>query len=305
MKKPIVFMLLFVSLHVFAVKDFSCRLPDSTSPETAFSILQKTFSSTAKNELNFKNIQSNPKLFTIYTEERSFKLRRKTPKIGKFPEMRRPKWRKEKIRFSAKIKGRILTVNLKLSAYNKRDRKWHPVQSTGRYEANVIDSVLTRVIQGIQGQTMGSPTAISNGMAHKLKNLQPYTVTNAYVSLQGVKKLVVDLTDKNGIIWKISIPYLGTVNNTCTAVRKFFSMFTTKDIRAGVPKTYDYYWAYAENGEIMDGMCDKQVQVAMGTPDKIIRIGKNKEKWIYTNDGNTRTVTMIHHELHLPNNPDS
>ncbi|NOZ12126.1 MAG: hypothetical protein GXO69_00585 [Acidobacteria bacterium] len=305
MKKTIVFALFFLPLQLLAADGFSCRIPDSATPAAAFSILQKSFSSIAKNELNFKNIQSNAKLFTIGTEERSFKLRRRTPKIGKFPEMHRPKWKKEKIRFTADIKDRVLTVSLHASAYNRRGRKWYPVQSTGRYEEDVIDSVLTRVIQGIHGQTMGSPTAVTNGQAHRLKNLQPYTVTNAYISLRGVKKLVVDLSDKSGTIWKISIPYLGPINNTCTAVRKFFSMFTTKNIRAGVPKIYDYYWAYAENGEIMDGMYDQQVRTALGTPDSIIKKGKNKEEWIYRNDEGSYTLTMINHELNLPDNSGS
>jgi len=261
MKKFLIFTLLLSCVHLQIVfsQDISCEVPKGPSSQHIFSILQKHFSATAKQELKFREINSNPAAATISTEFKTFKLKRKTPRIGEFPALHRPKWRKEKIQLKAALKGRVLTVTLNAHAYNKRDKKWHKVHSTGRYEEAILEGVLTESLEGLHGKTMGNPIASVDNNTEKLKNLQPFMISAAYISIREMKTLVVDLTDKKGVTHKVSVPFLGAVNNICNAIHAFFSRFTTRDLKAGVPASYDFYWAYAIAGDLMDGMHENQV----------------------------------------------
>ncbi|NOY23718.1 MAG: hypothetical protein GXO70_09460 [Acidobacteria bacterium] len=300
MKKILLFSLFMSCAMTVFSHEISCQLPHGASPQHAFSILQADFSLIAKQDLAFKQINCDAKAATISTESRTFKLKRKTPGIGEFPPLHRPKWRKETVQLKASLKDRILTVELNANAYNKRDKKWYPVQSTGRYEEIILESVLTEVLEGIQGMTMGSLTAKGNAGIVKLKNLRSFTITGAYVSFHDIKTLVIDLTDKKDATFKVTIPFLGPVNNICSAVKEFFSRFTTRDLKAEVPRVYDYYWAYATEGELMDGMHQNQVLAAIGEPDEKRTIRKGSEKWIYHIGKQARELTIVNGELHIP-----
>ncbi len=281
-------------------KGISCKLPPNSNPQHVFSILREKFLETAKQDLGFHEIHCDPATQTISTETRTFKLRRKTPRIGEFPELHRPKWKKEKIRLTAEIRGETITVELTASAYNRRDRQWHKIPSTLRYEEEVLENVLTKSLEGLKGFTMGSPLATGKSGTLKLKNLTPYTVTNAYISLNDMKSLVIDLTGNNGETVTIRTPFLGSVNNICFALHSFFSKFSTRDLRKGVPRDYDFYWAYAQSGELMDGMQQNQVLAALGKPDRRLRVDKNTEKWVYERGNSRRTLTIVNGELSIP-----
>ncbi len=299
MKKILLFAL-FMSCAITAFShEISCQLPHGVTSQHAFSILHANFSLIAKQDLAFKQINCNTNAGTISTESRTFKLKRKIPGIGEFPPLHRPKWRKERIQLKASLKDRILTVELNADAYNKRDKKWHPVQSTGRYEETILESVLTEVLEGIQGMTMGNLTAKGNAGIIKLKNLRSFTITGAYVSFHDIKTLVINLTDKKDATFKVTIPFLGPVNNICSAMNAFFSRFTTRDLKAEVPRAYGYYWAYAAEGELMDGMHQNQVLAAIGKPDEKQTIGKGSEKWIYHTGKQARKLTIVNGELHI------
>ncbi len=281
-------------------RNIVCKLPHCIDADRAFSVLQEKFSLTAKQDLAFKQIDSNSEAHTISTETRTFKLRRKTPRIGEFPEVRRPKWKKEKIQLKASLKDRNIVVTLNASAYNKRDKKWHPVRSTGRYEGTILQGVFTEILEGIQGSVIGSPMAKGLAGTVKLKNLELYTITSSYITFEGIKALVIDLTDKKGTIYKVSVPFLGNVDTICSAMKAFFSKFTTSDLKSEVPQTYDYYWPYAVDGEIMDGMHQNQVRTALGEPDEKIRVNKTTEQWIYYTGKSPRKLTIVDGELHIP-----
>ncbi len=285
-------------------QNIACKLPHCIDADRAFSVLQEKFSLTAKQDLEFKQIDSNSEAHTLSTETRTFKLRHKTPRIGEFPQLRRPKWRKEKVQLKASLKDRNIVVTLNASAYNKRDKKWHPVRSTGRYEETILQGVFTEILEGIQGSVIGSPMAKGLAGTVKLKNLELFTITGAYITFDGVKTLVIDLTDNKGTTYKVSVPFLGNVDNICSAMKTFFSKFTTSNLKAEVPHTYDYYWAYAVEGEIMDGMHQNQVRTALGEPDEKIRVNKTTEQWIYHTGKSNRELTISGGELHIPENSD-
>ncbi|PJB76892.1 MAG: hypothetical protein CO090_09825 [Acidobacteria bacterium CG_4_9_14_3_um_filter_49_7] len=285
-------------------QNMTCQLPPCIDTERAFSVLQEKFSLTAKQDLAFKQIDSNSQALTLSTEIRTFKLRHKTPRIGEFPQLRRPKWRKEKVQLKASLKDRNIVVTLNATAYNKRDKRWHPVRSTGRYEGTILQGAFTEILEGIQGSVIGSSMAKGPAGTVKLKNMELFTITGAYITFDGMKTLVIDLTDNRDATYKVSVPFLGNVDNICSAMKAFFSKFTTRNLKAEVPHTYDYYWAYAVEGEIMDGMHQNQVRAALGEPDEKIRVNKKTEQWIYHTGKSTRKLTIAGGELHIPENSD-
>lgn len=281
----------------------SCQLPQGIAPQRALSVLQEKFSATAKQDLDFEKINGNAEAGTFSTETRTFKLKRKTPRIGEFPQLHRPRWKKERIQLKAVLKKQTITVELSASAYNRRDKKWYPVHSTGRYEEIILEGFLTTILEGVNGKAMGSPSASGNNGIFILRNLKPFTITGAYVSFNDVKTLVVGLTDNQGVTCKVSIPFLEQVNSICSAMKAFFFRFTTRDLKGEVSSTYDYYWAYAAAGELMDGMHENQVLTALGEPDEKVSLGKGTEKWIYKTGKQACELTVMNRELHLSENP--
>ncbi|MCK5878740.1 MAG: hypothetical protein KAH24_03110 [Holophagae bacterium] len=305
MKNILLFIAFLSCAQAVLGQGISCQLPQGTDPQRTLSILQEKFSATAGQYLDFKHIKSDIGTGTFSTETRTFKLKRKTARIGEFPQVHRPRWKKEKVQLKANLKDGILKVELNASVYNSRDKKWYPVHSTGRYEETILEGVLTAGLEGVHGKTMGSPSASGNNGMVKLRNLQSFTITGAYVSLNDVKTLVVDLTDKNGVTCKVSIPFLAQVDTICNAVKSFFSRFTTRDLKSEVSRTYDYYWAYALEGELMDGMHQNQVLTALGEPDEKVQLGKATEKWTYRTGNQICELIVANGELHLSENPDS
>ena len=303
MKKFLLLTVLSCCAQAVLAQGISCQLPQGIAPQRAFSVLQEKFSATAKQDLDFKKVNADVNAGTFSTETRTFKLKRKTPRIGEFPQLHRPRWKKEKIQLKAVLKSQTITVELSASAYNRQDKKWYPIHSTGRYEETILEGFLTGILEGVHGKTMGSPTASGNDGILILRNLKPFTITGAYVSFRDVKTLVVDLTDNKGATCKVSIPFLEQVNSICSAVQAFFSTFTSRDLKAEVSSAYDYYWAYAAAGELMDGMHQNQVLAALGEPDEKMHLRKGMEKWVYRTGNQARELIIMNGELRLSENP--
>lgn len=233
------------------------------------------------------------------TNEYSFKIRRKTPVIGKLPEIKKAKWKKEKIKISANVVENRYCLRFDAFSYNKKDKKWHPVNAPGDFFEKILDKIYLNSLKEKIVYSAGSPLVIENGIPKKINNLQKFTIKDAFLNFANSKAVDFLLLKEDGTFIKASIPFIGDVKNVIDAYKVFKSNFVSTDLKKNVAKKYDFFWEYAIHGELMDGMHKNQLIAAFGQPYHIENTDKI-EKWHFLVDGKELVFKIFNNELILP-----
>ncbi len=259
----------------------------------------------AKKHYKIENFQID-KNNRIIKGERVFKVkrRRKNNMLIGIPVdnfRKKPKWKKERIEISGKFKNNSVCISVNLEAYNKRTRKWHKLKSDYLLEEHMAVFIISNSLRGKTLWSIGNLILSDNGVNKRVLNLTKFVVdgANIYIDLSsGMKSVNFNLKqgDKT-LVFKVLM--VGDVKDPATALKVFNSHFLDFNPVKKTPKIYDFYWAYAKHGEIMDGMHKLQLITALGYPSKIVKKNANSEVFVYIFDEKTYKYTIVNNELTL------
>ncbi len=276
----------------------------------------------ARNPISFTNFANELKLyakshyqidkFTVNEDnktiigERQFKVkkRRKNRMLIGTPVdnfKKKPKWKKEKIEIKGNITKDKVCISVNLEAYNKRTRRWHKLKSDNMLEEHMALFALSKTLKGKTIWSIGNISVNKDGINKRVLNLTKFTVDSVDISVDpstGIKSVNFNLKDKNGIaVYKVLM--IGNVKGLNSALKTFNSHFLDYYPVKKISKIYEFYWAYAKHGEIMDGMHKLQVITALGNPDEIIKKDANKQIFVYNLNGKTYKYPIVKNELSL------
>ena len=302
MKKWVLLLTLLISNMVFG--ENLCIKVDAKSPEL-FNKFVKEIKEYSKKHYGVENFSIDKNSKTI-TGQRVFKVkkRRKNRMLIGTPVdtfKKKPKWKKEKIEIKGEFKNKEVCISVSLTAYNKRTKKWHKLKSDNLLEEHMIAFILTNSLKGRTLWSIGNISIDENGITKKVTNLTKFVVDSVDISIDpssGIKSVNFNLLKGNNVvIYKVLM--LGEVKDIKSALKVFKSHFLDFNPIKKTPKLYDYYWAYAKHGEIMDGMHKLQLITALGFPLKIVNKNTNKQIFVYKFDDKEYKYTIVNNELAL------
>ena len=281
-----------------------CIKTDNTSPEF-FNKFVNEIKDYSKKHYGVENFSVDVKAKTIIGQ-RLFKVkkRRKNRMLIGTPVdtfKKKPKWKKEKIEIKGEVKNNKVCISVSLSAYNKRTKRWHKLLSDNLLEEHMATFTLTNSLKGKTLWSIGNISAEENGITRKITNLTKFKVDSVDISIDpfsGIKSVNFNLLKGNNIvIYKVLM--LGDIKDIQSALKVFKSHFLDFNPVKKTPKLYNYYWAYAKHGEIMDGMHRLQLITALGIPDKIINKNTKTQVFVYKFDDKEYKYSIVNNELNL------
>jgi len=273
---------------------------------------QNLFDSFAKELISYSEKHYGVSNFTIDQNsktikgEKTFKIkRRKNQIIGTIKESfkKKPKWKKEKIEIKGEIDKDKACVEVSLTAYNKRTKKWHKLESDNMLEEHMAAFLLTEALKGKKFWSIGNISVEKNGLQKRVLNLTEFTVEAVDISIDpssGIKS-VNFLLSNNGDSALYRVLMLGNIKDINSAFKEFKKHFLDFNPAKKTSKIYQFYWEYAKRGEIMDGMHKLQLITALGFPDKTEKKKDNSEIFFYNFNGKIYKYTIVKNELNMNN----
>ncbi len=272
-------------------------------PENFFSSFEKELKEYSKQQYGIENFNIDTTEKKI-VGEKTFKVKKRRKKnflVGTPTETfkKKPKWKKENIKIIGEINNNSVCVSVILKAYNKRTKKWHNLDSDYLLEEHMGAFAITNILKGKNFWSIGNIIIDENGVQKRIPNLTQFTFDSVDTSIDrnsGIKTVNFYLRTKNNmVVYRVLM--LGEVKNINNAINIFKSHFLDYNPVKKIPKIYDFYWAYAKHGEIMDGMHKLQVITALGFPTSIIKKDASSEIYVYNFDGKKYKYTIVNNEL--------
>lgn len=298
--RKILILFLCLSIGMTSFSDEVCVKSESVINKNDFKIFIELVKSVLKDyKLEFKVEENNEEDMIFTTNEISYKIKGKTPIIGEFPTLSKPKWKKEKIKVTALVKDNSYCLNFDAYLYSKKDKKWYAVKAPSDFNEKILDKMFLESLKGKSVWSVGSPMVLNNGNAEKLLNLKKFKIEQASVSFITSKSIEISLKGEEEGNVNVSIPFIGDIKKVQDAYNEFKQNFISFSPRNSVAPKYDFFWEYAIHGEIMNGMHKNQLITAFGLPYSIEKLNNN-EKWYYFVDGRELMFKIFNDELILP-----
>lgn len=229
-----------------------------------------------------------------------FKISRNKPLVGTPPELKKPKFRKQKLQFTGSINPdgavRIRTSSL---VYNRRDKQWHPVRPDNRLVDGILEQLLEQLWQNQRVWLLGQAFVPVAGQQMPLSG-EEVTISDMGIRYQDIKSLHIQVQGQNGALLSLDIPFIGPVQTTVDALAQLDRYVSWQDPLSGIVAGPSFFNPYAKHGELMDGMVPPQVEVALGRPDRIASNGDGSTTWFYQQGDHELKLRFRDGLLHYP-----
>lgn len=229
-----------------------------------------------------------------------FKISRKTPLIGTPPELKKPKFRKQKIQCSGALTSDgTIHIHINSQVYNRRDKQWYPVEPDLQLVDQILQQLLEKLWKNRSAWLLGDAFIPVAGDQSPLRG-EAVFISDIGIRYQEIKSLHVQVQGKNDALLSLDIPFIGPVQTTADALLQLNRHLSWRDPLADIASGPAFFNPYAMHGELMDGMVPQQVEVALGKPDRISRNSDGSAIWFYQQANHEVQLRFMDGFLHFP-----
>ncbi len=238
---------------------------------------------------------------TVKAEAIEFRIRRNRPLIGIPPQLPKPKFKKERLTYRASITGNgSICISCDAAVYNKRDKRWYPVRSDGLIEQQILQRVVSRLLEGRICWVLGTLPGTSDHTPAVLNGATRVQIESALIVQQDIKTFQLNLVTPDKQVFTYPIPFVGDTSSMFSILEHILNRFAWEDPLEQVPARYSFFNAYARHGELMEGMVPAQVLVALGKPTRVSETTPDETIWQYPASSGYERLLFQNGELVLP-----